>query len=165
MAYHHFSPFDDGYLEGVSVGSKLLVAMEQLYYPAIAFSKLSILASYLRIFASKSYRIITYVVIGIVSATAVSGVVASFTVCRPFSSRWEMYLPEYFGNYQCFHTARYYQGISVPNIATDVVMLVLPLPVVWGLNVSRNQKLALSFVFLLGSMYVLHCFSPYIITV
>ena len=132
------------------IWSKCGYAIEQIYCAAVAFPKLSILASYLRIFVSKPYRIATYVVAGIVSATAIAGIITSFASCRPFSARWD---PDLFLT-NCFNAARYWQGISVPNVATDLVMLVLPLPVVWDLNVSKSQKLGLSLVFLMGSMYV-----------
>jgi len=123
-------------------------AIEQLYCAAVAFPKLSILASYLRIFTTRPYRIITYTVAGIVMATAIAGIITSLASCHPFSSRWDLKL--FISN--CIDAVRYWKGMSVPNIATDVVMLILPMPVVWRLQVSKNQKLALSGIFLMGSL-------------
>lgn len=66
--------------------------VEQLYCTAVVFPKLSILALYLRIFATKPYRITTYVVAGIVVANSVAGVVTSLMFCKPFSARWDSVL-------------------------------------------------------------------------
>jgi hypothetical protein len=41
---------------------------------------------------------------------------------------------------------------SIPNLVTDVVVLILPLPLVWGLHVSSKEKIGLLVTFLLGSM-------------
>jgi hypothetical protein len=44
---------------------------------------------------------------------------------------------------------------SIPNIVTDVVMLILPMPLIWGLHVSTKVKIGLLVTFLLGSMWVI----------
>jgi hypothetical protein len=38
------------------------------------------------------------------------------------------------------------------NIAVDLVIMVLPLPTVWSLQLPKRQKLALSGVFMLGTL-------------
>lgn len=43
--------------------------------------------------------------------------------------------------------------MSVPNIVTDLIMLLLPMPVIWRLKLPTKQKIALTGVFLLGSLY------------
>ena len=48
--------------------------------------------------------------------------------------------------------ASFYVYCSIPNIITDVVILLLPLPMIFTLHISQSQKLGLSMVFLLGTM-------------
>lgn len=115
----------------------------------MASPKLSILATYLRIFTRKPHRITCYVLGGIIICAAFAGVVTSLASCRPFSARWNLEL--FVSN--CIDAPRYWQGMSVPNITTDLVMLVLPLPVVWRLQIPKRQKLALTGIFILGSLY------------
>lgn len=38
----------------------------------------------------------------------------------------------------------------------DLYVVVLPLPMIWKLQVTRAEKIALSGVFLLGSLFVQH---------
>lgn len=134
--------------EAVVHWAKAGYAIEQLYCAAVAFPKLSILAMYLRIFTSKAYRYTTYAVGAIITAAAVAGIITSLASCRPFSARWN---PQLFVS-NCIDAPRFWQALSFPNIITDVVMLLLPLPVVWHLKISQNQRLAVSGVFLLGSL-------------
>lgn len=46
----------------------------------------------------------------------------------------------------------FFVGIAVPNIITDVALLVLPLPYIWRLHRAKSQKIALVGIFMLGSL-------------
>ncbi|MCJ1475000.1 hypothetical protein MMC13_003660 [Lambiella insularis] len=45
---------------------------------------------------------------------------------------------------------KYYWSQAIPSILTDISILFIPLPSIWGLSVTRAQKLALSGTFILG---------------
>ena len=45
-------------------------------------------------------------------------------------------------------------GISAANILTDVIVLVLPIPWLYGLQMKTSKKVAIGGIFLLGSLYV-----------
>ena len=45
-------------------------------------------------------------------------------------------------------------GISVPHIITDVVLLGFPVPLIWKLQMLRRQKVVLTVIFTMGSLYV-----------
>lgn len=51
----------------------------------------------------------------------------------------------------CISTASLYIATAVFNIASDVVLFVLPLPMISGLQMPRKQKLGLVFIFGIGS--------------
>lgn len=120
-----------------------------MYCVTVACPKLSILAMYLRIFVERRHRVITYLTGAVIIAAAIAGVITSLASCRPFSARWDMTKFES----SCINAARFWQGMSVPNIATDLVMLILPMPAVWHLQMPKSQRTALTGVFLLGSLY------------
>lgn len=129
--------------------SKWGYAIEQVYCVSVAFPKLSILASYLRIFTKRPYRMATYVIGAIIIVNAIIGVIMSLAACRPFSARWKDDGP---GLTKCINIVLYWRWIGFPNIVTDVAMLLLPLPVIWTLQMSMNQKYGLTLVFLTGSV-------------
>lgn len=54
----------------------------------------------------------------------------------------------------CANLKAIYLAMSIPNILTDVAILSLPLPHVWGLNADIRQKLYLVGMFLLGGFVV-----------
>ncbi|MCJ1240744.1 hypothetical protein MMC14_008748 [Varicellaria rhodocarpa] len=123
-------------------------AIEELYCTAVIFPKLSILGFYLRIFTTKLFRITVYIIAGILIVNGIAGVITSLSTCQPFAARWDPSIP----GAHCINTPQYWRWISFANIATDVVMLCLPLPAVWRLHVSTAQKYGLTLVFLTGSI-------------
>ena len=42
---------------------------------------------------------------------------------------------------------------SVFNAATDIIMLILPLPLIWKLKLSTARRLQLMGIFLIGGLY------------
>jgi hypothetical protein len=48
----------------------------------------------------------------------------------------------------------YFKAVNAPNIATDLVMLLLPFRTILGLQASIARKVGLLLVFLSGSVYV-----------
>ena len=53
---------------------------------------------------------------------------------------------------RCFDLNAFYVAGAALALASDVIILMLPMPVVWRLQVSKNQKIGLSVVFLLGGL-------------
>lgn len=131
------------------VWAKCTFALETLYCVSVAFPKLSILAMYLRIFNKRPYRVISYLIGAVIIAAAIAGVITSLASCRPLSARWDITKLES----HCINLVAFWQGMSVPNIATDLVMLVLPMPPIWQLHLPKSQKIALTGVLILGSLY------------
>lgn len=76
-------------IQAVINWAKCGYAMEEVYCVAIAFPKLSILASYMRIFRERPYRIACYIAGGIIIAAAAAGIITSLAACRkcPISYR------------------------------------------------------------------------------
>ena len=128
--------------------AKCLFALDYLYVVAVALPKLAILFFYLRIFVKRPYKIITYALIGIIVSHLISEIVASALQCSPVAFDWDKTIH---GGH-CFDQIAYYRWVTLPNIITDIIMLVLPLPLVWTLHLPQNRKIGLTFVFLTGSV-------------
>jgi len=47
-----------------------------------------------------------------------------------------------------------YFSVSIPNILTDIIILVLPMHASWNLQTQTAQKTGLTITFLSGCMYV-----------
>lgn len=125
-----------------------LFVTELMYGVLIATEKTSILLIYFRIFRiHRWFRFLVYFLIVYVWLWAVSELLVAIFQCRPIAYQWNTSL-----NGTCIDRLAFYRWISVPNIIHDVAMLVVPAPMIWKLQISKQKKLALSAVFILASL-------------
>lgn len=115
---------------------------------AILLPKLCILTLYLRAFSTRIYRRLTYLIGVAVILLVITSELITLTGCRPFAYNWDKTIK---GGH-CPDNLAIYRWISVPNIATDVAMLILPLSIIWRLHLGRAQKVGLTITFLTGSV-------------
>ena len=125
---------------------KLDVAAGFVYNVSIALPKLAILCLYGRVFTTKIYRYAIYLVGSIVTVTCIAGLIVAVAICQPFAYFWDKSI----ANGHCGDIAVAYRYISVPNLVTDVLILVLPLNGVWRLQTKVIHKIGLTLTFLTG---------------
>ncbi|KAK2607151.1 hypothetical protein N8I77_005853 [Diaporthe amygdali] len=120
---------------------------------AIPLEKTSILLLYIRIFRVHHwFRYANYLLIAYIWMWGLSVCLVTILACKPVPFQWEQYAGATDG--VCIDQLAFFRWVGPPNIIHDVVMLVIPLPVVWKLQMQLRQKLALSCVFLVGSLQV-----------
>lgn len=76
-----------------------------------------------------------------------------FFFCRPFAYNWDKSIP----GGSCLDVPASYLrvgGLSIVNLVLDVIVIILPLPILWNLNMATTKKVAISAVFGVGLMYV-----------
>ena len=130
---------------------KFQLAFIVSYEAGVFFPKISILFLLLRIFIDKSYRIYTYMLMGILTATFVGVIVTASLQCQPMGYYWLRTIdPSYEGH--CINLRVFWRWASFPNIITDVAMLLLPLPILFTVMMSKTDRIGLTFTFALGSM-------------
>lgn len=123
-------------------------ALEMIYFPAVALPKLSILSLYFRIFPNEVFRAMTLTIAAIVVLNWLAFVLASTFQCSPVAYQWDKSIE---GGH-CFDILLFYRMVNVPNIVTDIAMLILPMPMVWKLHTSRLRKFGLTICFLAGGL-------------
>ena len=94
------------------------------------------------------FRIFAYIVGAIVLGHGLGVLLAAIFQCSPIAHTWDRTI----AGGSCFNQEAFYRYVSLPNIMTDVLILVMPLPYVWKLHTRIGQKVALTGVFLLGSL-------------
>ena len=149
---------------------KTLFTGEILYTLTLCSVKYSILAFYFRLFV-KSIRIPVYVLTTLVTAWGIAVVslvarpcaitfltdigtqiLVSIFQCVPISALWNRSPND---SSECgVDDYAFFIGNAVPNIVTDAAILSLPIPVIWKLHRTTSQKIALSGIFMLGSLYI-----------
>ena len=125
-----------------------LIAAPVVYSVAVAFPKLAILAIYLKVFVDKFSRLCCYGTAAIIVLTAVVNIPTTIWQCSPVEYLWDKSDPKGW----CFDLVLHFRYGSLPNIVTDVIMLILPMPVIWKLHTSRRVKIGLAATFLTGSV-------------
>ncbi|KAF4547742.1 Hypothetical protein D9617_36g062800 [Elsinoe fawcettii] len=122
-----------------------------VYKPIIGLTKSSILASYLRIFTvSKKFNIICWVNVAVIVSWTIGTTVATMLQCIPIRASWDKSVKATCTNSDVFWLA--YGGM---NIATDVIILVLPIQPILKLKMRRREKIGLLLAFLVGGFVVL----------
>ncbi|KAI9644955.1 hypothetical protein NHQ30_006990 [Ciborinia camelliae] len=133
----------------IVIWSKLLFSTPLVYVWAITFPKLAILAMFLRIFTIGFYRTTAMAIAAVLVASAFATTLVSIFECRPIAYFWDRTIPN---GYCTINSEKFYLWASLPNIITDVMILILPQPMIWRLHTTRSVKFGLSFTFLTGSV-------------
>ena len=120
---------------------------EQLYGLSVTVIKASILLFYRRLFSTVQFRTWTTVVLIFVGVWLITNNVAAAVQCLPVQKAWEFDLPGH-----CVNPMTLVIGIQVPNVFLDVVILALPMPMVYRLQLSRTKRLRVAAIFLLGGL-------------
>lgn len=128
--------------------AKSVYAIGVLYATAVTTPKISILALYLRVFTKQGVRLTCYVLIGIIVVNCFAFSFVAIFQCSPIAFVWNKSIP----GGKCFNIQALYQASSAPNIATDLVIMVLPIPAIWQLQAPKIRKIGLVLIFLTGSM-------------
>ena len=120
------------------------------YALAGAFTKLSILTSYLRIFptSSKPLRFLLYGTAVLVAAMGLCAVFATIFQCSPVEAAWDYTIPDA----KCFNFVDFLYANAGVNIAIDFVLVAAPLPYFWGLNIPLKQRCMICVLFGVGFM-------------
>lgn len=122
-----------------------------LYSPALAFAKLSFLCLYLNLNPARGFRTGVYLTMFVVIGSCVGIVVSLLAACRPFAKNIDVTVVDG----QCLNKTALYIATGILNIITDIMVLLLPIPMVLRLQMSTSRKIMLILLFSVGSMYVL----------
>ncbi|KAI1384364.1 uncharacterized protein F4822DRAFT_414886 [Hypoxylon trugodes] len=121
------------------------------YKACINSTKASILFLYLRIFGNtKWFRLACRVMLVCVILYFVASVTATICQCVPITKAFDKSLEG-----TCIDNGRFWYANAGFSIASDVIILTLPMPLVYALQVPRVQKVALVMVFALGVFVII----------
>lgn len=111
--------------------------------------KFSILHLYTQIFPGPICRRTCYIMAALSWCYFVTVFVETFAFCRPVSYNWDKSIKG-----TCKDPALAYLFAAITNLLLDVIIVSLPMPMLWRLQMSTTQKLAISAMFSLGALYV-----------
>ena len=124
---------------------QLLLVCEFLYFINTFTIKISLLYLYRRIFPQRWFRRVLYATGAFLTALTIASVLVCAFQCVPLRKMWDPTAPGH-----CIEFGTFGLVMSCINICTDLFMLALPLPVVWGLRINRSKKWLVSLSFVMG---------------
>lgn len=128
-------------------------AFEFVYSITITTVKLSVLLSYHRMFPNSATTLKFKVgVYGLAAVSVILGLgtfIACIFECDLTSLYWDR---TSYG--LCIDMKAFLLSTAILNLVTDISILILPVSVVWKLQIKKSQKVAISGIFLLGGLYV-----------
>ncbi|CAD6577297.1 MAG: hypothetical protein ASARMPRED_008203 [Alectoria sarmentosa] len=135
--------------EETTVLEKALYANVLLFPIAICIIQLSILLFYVRVFTLRDarFKIALLVCAGLSVGVCVSQVLPTISQCSPIAYSWNKAIVG--GHCINVHVMWIVQDILF--LVLNIYVVVLPLPMVWNLQITRPEKIAISGMFLLGS--------------
>ncbi|KAH3013727.1 hypothetical protein KXV73_005096, partial [Aspergillus fumigatus] len=108
-----------------------------LYCPMALFVKIALLSIIIRIFAPYRRKIIfIYVLLGCLCIYYIIAEIVKIRMCDPIPSYWEGTPGR-----RCLDQSAALLADSVISVVSDLIILLLPLPLTWSLQMSRNKKL------------------------
>lgn len=116
-----------------------------LYNGSLTATKLTFLLQYHRILGTGQMRKVIMAAFVFVALWSISQLLVVIFTCTPIHKFW---LPETPGT--CIPNIPFWYYNAAGNIVTDVIVFVLPLPVLSRLNLRRGAKFGLIGVFCLG---------------
>lgn len=126
------------------------IAAELTWIAANTAIKCSILHFYITLFRpSRLFRSVAFCVMGLVGLFGMSVLLSTFLNCRPFAKTWNPMLPGH-----CGSNTGQVLATSIVNVVIDLIIIVLPMPMIWSLQMAQGRKLALTVTFGMGLMHV-----------
>lgn len=136
-------------LDNYGLYSRLILAAPLVYALCTACAKASLCLFYGRISPSVFFQIAVKTTLFLIVG-AYTGIFFSLLfACRPIAASWDPLLAPIA---QCVNRGAIYITTAVIGITTDVILLGLPIPLIWKLQMPLKQKFGLTGMFAIGSM-------------
>lgn len=102
---------------------------------------------YFRVFPTQRMRVVCWIMISILGIYGTWAVLSAFLNCIPVAKFWDDSIQG-----SCLSkTALWFSNASM-HIATDLAILIIPIPALMAVDLPRRQKFALMIMFALGGL-------------
>ncbi|EHA57628.1 hypothetical protein MCOR27_005054 [Pyricularia oryzae] len=135
-----------GIVPGESRFMKYFLAMSIIWCGNLALTKVAILALYCKIFTMRPFIIAARCATALVISCTTIMAIGSLTICRPLDFFWDRTLADGY----CGDISALWISTASISLTTDFIVLLLPMPHLYSLEIKRPLKLALFGAFSLG---------------
>lgn len=131
----------------VTLGLKLLWVAMVIFLSAITFAKVSVLLFYARIFTTNSawFKRALWITGFLCVSYLVVFVLVDVLGCLPLQKFWFRQKPGH-----CIDMYSMFLVCGLYDVVLDLIILILPLPMMWRLHIGRGRKISIFFAFICG---------------
>lgn len=115
----------------------------------LAVTKASILFFYLRFPTPRSFVAACYLVLFIAVGNGLTAGFAFLYLCRPIARHWDRTITG-----TCANAVKPFWVAAIVNMATDVVILLLPIWLIWPLRIGAAKMLSVLCILMAGGLFV-----------
>ena len=126
-----------------------MVASDIFYFPALGMVKISTLLLFGRIFPIQKFHHILRAVGLFISVYSIISVIVMIFQCRPLKGAWDPNIKP-----DCIDIGKLVVFMGSMNVLTDFLLLCLPLPQLWKLQMRRGTKMQVIGVFSISGLSV-----------
>ncbi len=118
-----------------------------LYVVTLGLVKVSLIAFYLQVFQDHRFRIVCWIVLGCIILSL--GIIQFLTIfsCTPVQSFWDRDIKG-----SCLDVGAVGFANSANSILQDLIILIMPMPSLYKLQMKRWRKIAVGFMFAVGAL-------------
>ncbi|KAH7389136.1 hypothetical protein BKA64DRAFT_679886 [Cadophora sp. MPI-SDFR-AT-0126] len=116
------------------------------YTTSITFTKLSIISTYVRFFPKGFARKANFALGVVILLFWISSIFAIVFQCVPAQSAWN-----YSVKGKCYPIKKFFLSLSTFNVITDVLLCLLPGPLLWSLKMPKVQRAVVGLLFCMGA--------------
>ncbi|KNG43927.1 hypothetical protein DDE82_008334 [Stemphylium lycopersici] len=121
-------------------------ALNMISIVGLGLVKSSILILYKNIFDVRKFRIVVYCVLAYVIGWTVSFTFSHLFTCYPIT----VFIEPYYGN-SCVQTVPMFLALLYTDVVADLIILILPIPMVLSVRMEGRKKLAVIIMLSLGA--------------
>ncbi|PYH42555.1 uncharacterized protein BP01DRAFT_425573 [Aspergillus saccharolyticus JOP 1030-1] len=132
-------------MDKLTLSLKVFFASEWFFTIAVASFRLAILCFYLELFRGTWFRWSTIVIMVIVVLYLIASLLTITLLCRPIRANWDVTVAKTCGNV----TQTEYASAGF-NLAVDLLIVTLPMPIIWQLQMPKEKKVGVTVAFLFG---------------
>lgn len=128
---------------------QLILAAPLVYAPCCALAKITLCIFYSRLSPARGFQAAVWTTTFICAGAYTAIFFSLLFACKPIAASWN---PLLLSVATCTNRGAIYIATAVIGIATDVMLMAIPIPTIWGLQMPRKQKIGLTVIFAIGSM-------------
>jgi hypothetical protein len=131
------------------MSSQLILAAPVVYAPCCALTKVTLCIFYSRLSPAVAFQWAVWATLFVCAGSYTAIFFSLIFACKPIAASWD---PLLLATATCVNRGAIYIATAVIGIVTDVMLIAIPIPTIWGLQMPTKQKIGLTVMFGVGSM-------------